>query len=74
MYFFIYCSEDGDVSVQQYEKADIERCITEKDYGDIGYFEKLEESDPQYWDDKALIIKGEIVTPKPVRTVEKFEI
>jgi len=72
MYFFIHCSEDGDISVTQYNKEELLEII--KEYGDIKYFEKLEEEDPQCWGRNALIIKGEIATPKPKKVVEEYEI
>lgn len=32
------------------------------------------DSDPNYWGSKILLIKGEIVQPKPVKRVTEFEV
>ena len=73
-YFLIHCSEDGDVSVTPYEKDDLLRAIKNKDYGPIEFMENINYGDPQYWGNKSLIIKGEIVIPKPKKVVEEYEI
>jgi len=74
MYFLIHCSEDGDVSVAKYEKDALLSAIKENYYGDIGFFDKMPDENIQYWGNKVLIIKGEIVTPKPVEVIKKYEI
>ena len=74
MYFLIHCSEDGDVSVDKYEKDALLLAIKENYYGDIGFFDKMPDGGVMYWGNRVLIIKGEIVIPKPVEVVKKYEI
>ena len=74
MYFTIHCSEDGDVRVHQDSKEELLQKITEHYYGDSEFFSSLQGTDPQEWGDKLLIIKGEIVVPKPKKIIEKYEI
>ena len=74
MYFFIYCSEDGDVSVVKYDRDDLLKDIRNEYYGPIDFHTDLIERNPQYWNNKALIIKGEIVIPKPIEIVKDYEI
>lgn len=75
-YFVIYCGEDGDVLVDRYEKDVLLDALKENYYGGIGFFDKMpDDNDPQCWpNNKALIIKGDIVTPKPVDVVREYEI
>lgn len=74
MYFVIQCSEDGDVSVIEYEKDELLSLINAEDCGDGSFFDTMPESDLQYWKNKTLIIKGDIVSPKPVKVVKEYEI
>ena len=73
MYFLIHCSEDGDISVDELTRDALLERIHEKYYGDIEFFKDFPEDDLVYWQ-KALIIKGNIVVPKPVQLVEKYVI
>jgi len=75
MYFLFHISEDGDLSIEKMNKDELLSRINENYYGDISFhYEIPEESDPNYWEKRALIIKGRIVFPKPVQLVEKYEI
>ena len=48
--------------------------INDEDYDDIAFFDKMPGSDPMYWGRKALIIKGEIKSPKAVDVVKEYKI
>ena len=78
-YFIISPGEDG-ARVEQMDKEELLKRITRSeeedttDYGDVDFLEKIEETDPNYWGDNILIIKGEIVKPKAVKVVTKLEI
>lgn len=73
MYFLIHCSEDGDISVKQYSKDELLRLLKDEDYGFIEFFDKMPKDSPVYWE-KVLIIKGEIMCPKPIEVVKQYEI
>lgn len=73
-YYLIFCDEDGDVSVEEYIKPDLLKALQDEDYGPIGFIDKLGDNDPQYWGNNALIIKGEIVKPKPKTVFKELEI
>jgi len=71
-YFVINCS-DGDVIVTSYEKEHLLKAIEDEYYGHgIEFMETLSESNPQYWGNQVLIIKGEVVTPRP--KIVKYDI
>jgi len=73
LYFIISNSE-----IEQVSEEELLNRIRPEDvacyYGRVGFLEVIEESDTNYWGDNILIIKGEIVTPKPKKVVETFEI
>lgn len=77
-YWMINCSEDGDVYVQRYTRAELEAEIAEhiEDTGKpIAFFNSVPASiDPQYWNGQALLIKGDIVTPQPKQVITKYEV
>ena len=71
-YFLIYSSEDG-ISVTPYKKDDLLEVLKEnREYYE--YVSDLSEHDPEYWEGNVLIIKGEIITPKPIKVVEEYEV
>lgn len=74
MYFLIHVTEDGDVYVKQYKKDDLLKVIKDGYFGDMSFLEHIEEENPQYWGANTLIIRGEIVTPKPVEVVTDYEL
>jgi len=76
LYFVISCNDDGEVSVEPFEKDGLLRYIEEEGYNGESDFIDMDRftQDPQYWGGRLLIIKGEIVVPKPVTKVTTFEI
>lgn len=77
MYYFIHCNEDGDICVVEYMKDELLGDIEEEYWGDgdLSFFDSMpNETDPMYWGDKILLIKGKIVTPQPVKVVDKYDI
>lgn len=85
-YIVIHCSEDGDISVDQYSKEDLLRRVLGSEesspqgyYGTVNCFGHIPGSDPMMWRSRAggdgiLVIKGRIVQPKPVQRVTEYEI
>ena len=80
MSYFIIRNSGGDTRVDQVSKEELlKRIQPEEDeercyYGRIGFLGKIEDSDTNYWGDNILIIKGEIVTPKPKIVIETFDV
>lgn len=71
-YFLINCSEDGDIRVHRFSKAQLEREMAERGSG----YDRLDVDpglvgDPMYWQGKSVLIKGEAVTPIVEQVVTK---
>ncbi len=72
MYFVIRCSEDGDITLSQFDKSTLERHLTEEYWGPNVQILvpparlNLQEAAGIY------IIKGELVIPKPVKVVDSW--
>ena len=74
-YFVISVSEDGDVSVTQHTKEELEREMNEHGWPDPEICRDDTGGDPQEWGEKRyLIIKGEIVKPRPIEVVKQVEL
>jgi len=77
MYFIITRDQDGEIHTEALDKTGMADWLKERmDEEDIPTFVKdLKESDPQYWkgEEACLIIKGEIVVPKPKEVTTKYE-
>jgi len=75
MYLLIYCDEDGRLDFVKYEKKDsLLSDLEENHYGDIGFYDHVPDADKMCRDNRVLIIKGDVVTPKPIEVVKKYEI
>lgn len=76
-YFVIHNSE-GDTRVEKMGKEELVRRITPEDgctyYGVTDFLKAIEDTDTNYWGNNILIIKGEIVVPKPAEIVKAYEI
>src|SRR5271156_423235 len=59
-YYLIQCSEDGDVSVNECDVAELEKRLGDPEAA-VTLSPKLPDRDPQYWGGKSVVIKGEIV-------------
>ncbi len=75
-YFVITVSEDGDVRITKWDKAKLEKALTDKDWGEIEMRTDLSEKDPQYWGEERMliIIKGHIVLPQATQVVEEYKL
>lgn len=78
-YFMVRINEDGEVSVDVLSKAELEKKLNEKYWGDIKFFDRQpNRSDPNEWQSlggcNALLIKGVVIQPAVVETVTKFEV
>jgi hypothetical protein len=81
MYIVIQTTGDGDIRINKYSKDELTKFINDEEEGDFDTADfvtdkRLEkESDPIYWGENSiLIIKGELVVPKPVKIVEQYEV
>jgi hypothetical protein len=72
-FFAITVSEDGDVQVETFAPDDQE---TLADYAGMGFVSSIPGGawDPQTAKARALIIKGEIVVPKPETRVTRWKV
>jgi hypothetical protein len=72
-YFILNSTEDG-VYITEYKTAEK---LSEYLAGNRieKFFSSLPKDSPSYWDaEKVLIIKGEIIVPKPKTTITEWEI
>lgn len=83
MYFLIRCGDDGTVVEELSEETLLERITPDKDgegyYGDeLTFLSKIPYNDKGYWnteaENSAVVIKGEIIVPKPINVVKKYKL
>lgn len=73
-YFVLSSTEDG-MTISILNKESLETRLAEKYWGeDIEIFTSAPDKDPMYWPAGLLIIKGEVIVPKAVEVVTKFEV
>lgn len=74
-YFVIITGEDG-VRVEAVEKTKLERRLKEEYWGSSK--EVLPQlpcgTDPNYWNDSIVIIKGKVVIPQPIEVVKEYRL
>ena len=67
MYTLITSSEDGDIRIKKVTKEEILLMVNEarEEEYELDFFESLDNvnSDPMYWGEGNLLIKGDIVSP-----------
>jgi len=72
MYYMI-SANDGDIDVVELDKDDIAKAMADALDDDVTFLSSVPIPDPQYWpDNSSLIIKGEIVVPKPKTTITEY--
>jgi hypothetical protein len=78
MPYFIIHNSDGDTTVEQVDKETLIKYLQPEEggcyYGKVGFLNKIADTDTNYWGDNILIIKGEIVTPRPKQVVLSIDI
>ena len=79
-YFILTSSEDG-ISIETMSKEDMEKSLRKNEWGSkVKFLKQVPEIDKGcFWlengeEDAVLIIKGEIIVPKPVKTVTEYEL
>jgi hypothetical protein len=73
-YFVIGMSEDGDPFHYIMSKEELEEFLEENEQDFMSEKDLEDHSDSNYWNDSILIIKGEIVIPKPIEVVTKYKL
>lgn len=72
-YFMIHCDGDGDIYITAYDSK--EKLNRELVDGKHKILDQIpEEINPMYWGDGVLIVKGEVVSPRPTQVVTEYEI
>jgi hypothetical protein len=74
--YFVITNSDGDTNVETINKEELLIRINDGYYGSgREVFDKLpKENDTNYWGDGVLIIKGSIVSPKPITKITEYTI
>ena len=74
--YFVIHNSDGETKVDTLTREELTKRLNEEYYGDAPQFlEELDKrSDTNYWLGAYLIIKGEIIIPKPVKVIEEYEL
>ena len=73
-YYLIYFGEDG-VTVEEMTKEKLEKQLNNNEYEGTSFLDNAtNEPNSEYLSHVAIIIKGEIITPKPVEVVKTYEI
>ena len=74
--YFVIRNSDGDTYVDTMNKEELLKRINDDYYGvGLKIFDKLpKSSDTNYWDDGILIIKGCLVSPKPITKITEYTI
>lgn len=76
-YFLIHEDQDGDISIEQFDEEKLLKRINDQEdyYGTTGFMEKIEALDIINLDcNKLLLIKGEVIVPKPKEVVKRYEL
>lgn len=73
---FIITNSDGDTRVTPQTEEQFLKELNNGDYGSNPVFlTNLNQEDTNYWPEGAiLLIRGEIIQPKPVKLVESYEL
>jgi len=79
MYFVIAVSEDGDASVRGLSESELLAKLTPDQDGEAELdgakaMPEIKDVDPMYWEDSFLIIRGEVIVPKPRQVVSTWEL
>lgn len=74
--YFVIKNNDGDTTVNEYNKEELLKSIDDGDFGENPIFiNNLKENDTNYWEfGTLLIIKGKIVLPEERRTIVEYDI
>lgn len=77
MKYYVIKNSDGDTYVEEIDKQELLNRLDPEDpyYGTLEFLKTIPKNgDTNYWGDKLLIIKGEIVVPKAIEVATKYEL
>ena len=76
--YFVINNSDGDTFVEDVSKEELIARLNDGDYyggkDGVQFLDVILEEDTNYWRNKILIIKGEIVVPKAEKVVERYKL
>lgn len=74
--YFVISNCKGETTVESLNKEQLTTGLNNKAWGDnVVFMDKIPEFDTNYWSGGAvLIIKGDIIVPRPVEYVIKLEV
>ncbi len=77
--YFIISNSDGDTTVNQMNKQELVEALSNDEgeegtsyWGAVDFVKNLNENDTNYWGGDILIIKGNIVVPKPKEVITSY--
>ncbi len=70
-YFLITASSDG-INIQPLERSELNERLNEM--STVDFADTLPDTDPNYWGEKSVLIKGNIVVPVPKQAVTTWEV
>ena len=73
---FIISNSDGDTSIRAVSEEEFLSELNDGDYPSVAFLDLIEGStDPNYWPEGTLlVIKGEVVVPKPKTVVKQYSL
>lgn len=71
--YFMISGLEGSPTLREFTKPELNELLNEE-LKNGNFLEKIEKEDLLYWNDECLIIKGKIITPRPVTTITELEI
>lgn len=71
--YYVIHQSDQDCYITEHTKESLLKDIKDAE-GHMRFAQDVKKSNPAYWNDKYLIIKGEIVVPKPKQVVKEWDI
>jgi hypothetical protein len=73
-YYVISQNDDGEASVNVLTKEQLNQRLSENEYRNYDCVSKVPKGYIEEWGKNMVIIKGELVVPKPIKQVTKWEI
>ena len=74
IYFLIYADADGVAMESGSKELILERIEELKEVSDYQPWEEWPKESVEYWGDRYAVIKGDLVVPKAVEVVTKYEL
>lgn len=75
MTYFVIRNRGGDTHVEEVDEQTLKKRLAEEYYGKVCFMNRIgNTTDTNYWGENILIIKGEIVTPRPVQVVTEYRL